>query len=112
MNFFTYTSVHHPDRAHPGSLRHFLIRNLNSEIGEALVTDVDFRPVPKRRGPQGEQQARPRVLNDDAQHIPDPFLRGLYRETEARLRKKEAVQSSRASEKGVSSRRIATCSSD
>jgi predicted nucleic acid-binding Zn ribbon protein len=69
------------------TLRHFLLRNLAREIGEELVTDLDFRPVPKRRGPQAEVQARPAKLNDDAQQILDPFLRGLYRETEAKLRK-------------------------
>src|SRR5712691_7601346 len=34
------------------SLRHFLLRNLAQALGEALVTDLDFRPMPPRRMPQ------------------------------------------------------------
>ena len=62
------------------TLRYFLLRNLERELGEALVMDLDFRPMPKKRRPQVEQTARP-VLSDDPGHIVDPVLRGLYRET-------------------------------
>ena len=29
-------------------LRHFLMKNLAKELGEAVVTDLDFRPLPRR----------------------------------------------------------------
>ena len=32
------------------TLRHFLLRNLHKELGEALVTEIDFRPMPRRVG--------------------------------------------------------------
>ena len=34
------------------TLRHFLLRNLARELGAAVVTEIDFRPTPKRRPPQ------------------------------------------------------------
>jgi predicted nucleic acid-binding Zn ribbon protein len=71
------------------SLRHFLLRNLAQEVGDGVVTDLDFRPVPKRRGPQAAQSARPQVVQDDATRIEDPFLRGLYREA-VRDKRKQA----------------------
>ena len=67
------------------SLRHFLLRNLSRELGEGVVTDLDLRPVPRKRGPQVEQRARPAAIQDEATPIDDPFLRSLYRE---KLRKK------------------------
>lgn len=60
------------------TLRHFLIRNLSKEMGEAVVTDLDFRPMPPRRKPQSARSARPA---DEADHIADPVMRGLYRES-------------------------------
>ena len=68
-------------------LRHFLIKNLAKELGEAVVTDLDLRPVPRRRGPQVAQVARPAAIEDEASHIEDPFMRSLYREAQARKRK-------------------------
>ena len=34
------------------TLSGFLLRNLEKALGEAMVTDIDFRPMPKRREPQ------------------------------------------------------------
>ena len=34
------------------TLRHFLLRNLKEVLGEGLVTEIDFRPMPPRRKPQ------------------------------------------------------------
>ncbi len=41
------------------TLRHFLLRNLAQELGEGLVTEIDFRPMPARRQPQRAESARP-----------------------------------------------------
>jgi predicted nucleic acid-binding Zn ribbon protein len=62
------------------TLRHFLLRNLAQALGEALVTDLDFRPMTPRRMPQRAENARP-----GAEGIEDPVLEMLYR----RSRRKE-----------------------
>jgi hypothetical protein len=59
------------------TLRHFLIRNLIDALGEAIVTDIDFRPMPAKRPPQRAAVARPG-------RIEDPVLDLLYRESQHR----------------------------
>src|SRR5258708_17622841 len=64
------------------SLGHFLVRNLARELGEVLVKDIAFRPMPRRRGPQRADSARsatPVAPNDEAARIEDPVMRMLYR---------------------------------
>jgi predicted nucleic acid-binding Zn ribbon protein len=56
------------------TLRYALLRNLAKELGEALVTEIDFRPMPARRQPQRAESARP--ANPD--NIEDPVLAMLY----------------------------------
>ena len=56
------------------TLRRYLLRNLATELGEALVTDIDFRPMPPRRQPHRAEVARP--ANPD--NIEDPVLAMLY----------------------------------
>ena len=63
------------------TLRHYLIRNLAEALGEALVTDLDFRPMQKRKQPQRAEQARA------VEGIEDPVLEMLYRQS----RKKESA---------------------
>jgi len=60
------------------ALRHILLRNLAEALGEPLVTDIDFRPMPRRRGPQRAVAARPA---DDATAIGDPVMAMLYRQS-------------------------------
>lgn len=40
------------------TLRHFLLRNLAKELDEALVMEIDFRPMPQKRAPQRAASAR------------------------------------------------------
>src|SRR5579884_2289658 len=40
------------------SLRHFLLTNLQKELGAGVVSDIDFRPMPARRPPQLATAAR------------------------------------------------------
>jgi predicted nucleic acid-binding Zn ribbon protein len=54
------------------TLRHFLLKNLARELGDTLVKEIDFRPMPKRREPQRAEVARPADL------IQDPVLAMLY----------------------------------
>jgi predicted nucleic acid-binding Zn ribbon protein len=63
------------------ALRHFLLRNLAEALGEALVTDIDFRPMPPRRRPQRAEAAR---RSDDSAGIDDPFMAMLYRQSKKR----------------------------
>jgi hypothetical protein len=60
------------------TLRHFLLRNLHKELGEALVTEIDFRPMPRRLAPQRAETARPARSVDG---IHDPVLGMLYQQS-------------------------------
>jgi len=62
------------------TLRHFLLKNLKDALGEGVVTDIDFRPMPARRKPQRAGSAR-RV---DSNGIEDPVMAMLYRESKKR----------------------------
>src|SRR5271170_848193 len=57
------------------TLSGFLVRNLESALGETLVTDIDFRPMPRRREPQKAQRA---IGRED---VLDPVLDMLYRQS-------------------------------
>jgi predicted nucleic acid-binding Zn ribbon protein len=62
------------------TLRHFLLGNLKKALGEDLVTELDFRPMPPRRKPQRAESAR-RI---DANGIQDPVMAMLYRQSKRR----------------------------
>jgi hypothetical protein len=49
---------------------------LHKELGEALVTEIDFRPMPRRLAPQRAETARP-----SADGIQDPVMGLLYRQS-------------------------------
>jgi len=59
------------------ALRHFLLRNLADILGEPLVTDLDFRPMLKRRAPQTAETPR-------ADGIMDPVMSLLYQQSKKR----------------------------
>ena len=59
------------------ALRHHLLRNLAEILGEALVTDLDLRPMLKRRGPQTAERPR-------ADGIADPVMSLLYQQSKKR----------------------------
>jgi predicted nucleic acid-binding Zn ribbon protein len=65
------------------ALRHFLLRNLTKTLGEELITEIDFRPAPKRRPVQRTET--PAVINrTNADGISDPVLGLLYQESKKR----------------------------
>jgi len=69
------------------SLRHFIVSNLARDLGEVLVKEIDFRPMPKRMAPQRAEAARADVevvSTDEADRIEDPVLRMLYRKSRRR----------------------------
>jgi hypothetical protein len=57
------------------TLSGFLLRNLEKALGEALVTDIDFRPMPRRREPQRAERAR------GSEDVQDPVLDMIYRQS-------------------------------
>lgn len=69
------------------TLRHFLLRNLRSALGEELVTEIDFRPmldVPRRSAQRAtaNRPAREGVTSG----IQDPVLDALYSQSKRTTR--------------------------
>ena len=60
------------------SLTPHILRNLEKSLGRGVVEDVEFRIVPRRRGPERAAQSVPAAA-DEAETITDPVLRGIYR---------------------------------
>ncbi len=60
------------------TLSGYLVRNLEKALGEAIVTDIDFRPMPKRKEPQMAERAR------SSEDVLDPVLDMLYRQSRKR----------------------------
>ncbi|HSW49390.1 MAG TPA: DUF721 domain-containing protein [Bryobacteraceae bacterium] len=58
-------------------LKKQILARLEEVVGAAVVRDVDFRVVPRRRLPQIASE--PRQRPDEADQIQDPVLRSIYR---------------------------------
>ena len=61
-----------------------IVRNLQSILGPAVVTDLDFRPMVPRRGPRiaaTPRQEEPAARQDEADSIADPVFRHLYKQS-------------------------------
>jgi hypothetical protein len=67
-----------------------VLRNLEKSVGAGLIEDLEFRVVPRRREPQRAEQSVPALLpvpvDDEADGITDPVLRGIYRASRRRAR--------------------------
>ena len=72
-----------------------IVRNIQSILGPLVVTDLDFRPMVPRRGPQvaaaaradARQDALPvqlPLVPDEADSIPDAVFRHLYKQSRKR----------------------------
>lgn len=57
---------------------HILV-NLEKRLGGGIVTDLEFRVVPPRRGPQRAEAATRAGTGDEAESIADPVLRNIYK---------------------------------
>jgi hypothetical protein len=66
------------------TMRPLLVHNLNQALGEALVADIDFRPMPARIKPRMAESARPKGARDEADAIDDPVMRMLYKRSAQR----------------------------
>lgn len=60
------------------ALTHQILRNLEKNLGAGMVDDLEFRIVPRRRGPQRAAEAVP-ASQDEAANIADPVLRSIYK---------------------------------
>jgi len=60
------------------ALTPYILGNLAKSLGPGMVEDIEFRIVPRRRGPQRAEAAVPALL-DEAEGITDPVLRDIYR---------------------------------
>ena len=57
-----------------------ILANLEKAVGPGIVTDIEFRVMPPRRGPQTAKSSTPAFdLTDEASGIEDPGLRRIYR---------------------------------
>lgn len=73
---------------------HFFVRNLAKELGPGVVTQIDFRPTPKRRPAQmaqtasGHAAAEPpkRKAAGRVEGIEDPVLGLLYRRSQRKAK--------------------------
>jgi predicted nucleic acid-binding Zn ribbon protein len=61
-------------------LRKSLLENLEKTLGEKIVTDIDFRPMPMRRAPQRAETAR-RSSEPASERAGDPVLDLLYQQS-------------------------------
>jgi predicted nucleic acid-binding Zn ribbon protein len=72
------------------TVRHFLLRNLREILGEETVTEIDFRPMPRRMAPQRAEAARSEALRFE-DGIQDPVMSLLYRESQRASKKRESA---------------------
>jgi hypothetical protein len=56
-----------------------ILRNLEKTLGPGWVEEIEFRVVPRRRGPQRAESAVPAGAADEADAISDPMLRRIYK---------------------------------
>ena len=63
-----------------------ILSNLEKTVGPAIVTDIEFRVIPPRRGPQRAEASSPAsaLEPDEADAIADPVLRRIYRTKRSR----------------------------
>src|ERR1035438_816852 len=57
-----------------------ILKNMDKAVGPGIVTDLEFRIMPRRREPQVATSSMPAFeLSDEASGISDPGLRRIYR---------------------------------
>ena len=64
------------------TVRGFILAKLEKDLGTPIVTDIEFRVVPPRRGPAREERVVRGPLfegGDEADRIADPFLAIVYK---------------------------------
>ncbi|MCC7174742.1 MAG: DUF721 domain-containing protein [Bryobacterales bacterium] len=63
-------------------LRGQILKRLEEVLGHPLVAEIEFRLRPRRRMPQLAET--PRFSQDEADQIPDPVLRSIYKQQRRR----------------------------
>ena len=56
-----------------------LLKNLEAAVGPGTVTELEFRIMPRRRGPVVAEASTASHIPDEADGISDPGLRRIYR---------------------------------
>lgn len=67
-----------------------LLQNLAEALGEPLVTDLDFRPLPRKKAPQRAATHALVPANDPAERIEDPVIALLYQQARRSAQKESA----------------------
>jgi predicted nucleic acid-binding Zn ribbon protein len=66
------------------TLRGQILRSMERSLGAGVVEDVEFRIVPRRIDAQRATVSAPSLLPDEAEGIPDPVMRSIYRASRKR----------------------------
>ena len=64
------------------SVRGFILKKIEKDLGAPIVTDIEFRVVPPRRGPGREERVVRGPLfqgRDEADAISDPYMAMVYK---------------------------------
>lgn len=64
-----------------------ILANLEKTLGQGVVEDIEFIAMPRKRGPQRAASiAAPALFADEADAIPDPMLRTIYKAARKKAR--------------------------
>ncbi len=64
------------------TVRGFILKKIEKDLGAPIVTDIEFRVVPPRRGPGHEERVVRGPLfqgRDEADAIADPYMAMVYK---------------------------------
>lgn len=64
------------------TVRGFILKKIEKDLGAPIVTDIEFRVVPARRGPGREERVVRGPLfqgRDEADGIADPYMAMVYK---------------------------------
>jgi predicted nucleic acid-binding Zn ribbon protein len=66
------------------TVRAFILAKMEKDLGAPIVTDVEFRVVPQRRGPAREERVVRGPLFDEADGITEPTFALIYKASRKR----------------------------
>src|SRR5262249_50161109 len=66
------------------TVRQFILDKIEKDLGAPIVTDIEFRVVPMRRGPAREERVVRGPLFDEADGIAEPTFALIYRTSRKR----------------------------
>lgn len=63
-----------------------ILANLEKTLGRGVVEDIEFKVMPRKREPQRAAAITAQPLFDEADAIPDPMLRTIYKAARKKAR--------------------------